>query len=269
RRDDAPTRTVWSMLGHHDLALEGSNRFESRQQLAGERVGRYHDRGSPDGAAVVNNQALAVGGMCDERADATARVQLHAGPQRTLEQTAGVLERVKGAVARYEAAEVGGFEAELVTNTAPRPQLDALTVLRGQCDLLAKRLFLALRVSQVQPTPRTEVTRDALLLDNGLQPVAVAHHQAEYQLRLALTFGLEHCLRHARVAMAQEGQSLPGQPFVNPDGVFGNQLEISTIAPAGLAKQGRPGPARRPASPAFGQVPPGGRQPMRRSSPPR
>ncbi len=80
-----------------------------------------------------------------------------------------------------EATQVGGDEAELLANAPPRPELDPLTVLRREGDLFAQCLFFTFRVGQVEPAARAEVTHDALLPDDALEELAVAHGHAKDQ----------------------------------------------------------------------------------------
>src|SRR5262249_30081655 len=147
----------------------------------------------------------------DERSHRTTRVQLHSTAERALQQAARVFERVIRAVTRDEAAEIRGAESKLLADSPPRPQLDALTVLRSERDFLTQCLFFALGVGEVEPTTWAEVARDVLTSHDAFEQLAVTHRQAKDQRGLAFAFGAAHRLGQRRIAALQERQSLARQ----------------------------------------------------------
>src|SRR5262249_23656021 len=149
-----------------------------RQQSTGEGVGCDNHTPSLEPAAVCFD-AEDTGTSAGQRRDATVRIEFDPGAERTLEQAAHVLERVIGAVAWNETREIGCVEPELRADPPARPELDALAVLGGEGDLVAERLFLSLCMRQIQPPARTEVARNALLLNDRLEAVPVPQRHAK------------------------------------------------------------------------------------------
>src|SRR5215831_7587814 len=159
-----------------------------------------------------------------DAADARARVQRYTRRDRALEHTGEVLERVIRAVAGNEAAEERILDSDFLANPPARPQLDALSVLRGKQDLVAHPLLLFFGARKVQPAARREVALDVLMQDDRLECIAIAQAQAEHDRRLPLAFCLNDFLGKTRVASREECFAFARQPFVDADGVLWDEL---------------------------------------------
>lgn len=141
--------------------------------------------------------------------------------------------------ARYGAPELGMpktsvVHPELLADATPGPQLDPLAVLRREQHFLAQPLFLPLGAREMEPSSRHEVAVDPLAKHDLLQQLAVAQRDTQDKRRLAFALGVQNFERKRRITAAEEGQSLPGQPFVHADGVLRDELEVATIATARL-----------------------------------
>ena len=110
-------------------------------------------------------------------------------------------------------------------------------MLRREHHLLADPLLLLFTAGEVQPAAWREIAFDSLTQNELLEQIPIAKRETQDKGGLPFAFRLHHLQRQPRITAAKKRQSFSGQPFIDADGVLGDQLEVSAVASTRLSRR--------------------------------